>query len=79
MPNRPMATGTKPIPSASCGKPNVMRGTPELTSMPTSPRNTPTMIIRIALMADPCASTTALIRPKTIRLTVSTAVNFKAK
>ena len=42
MPNIPIATGTKPMPSASSGMPRVMRGVPVLTSMPTRPSSSPT-------------------------------------
>jgi len=78
MPNRPMAIGTKLTPSLMSAMPKVMRGTPELTSTPMRPTNTPTTIMAIALAGEPCASTTAPSRPSTMRLTVSTAVNFSA-
>ena len=68
MPNRPMAIGTKLMPSLMSGMPNVMRGTPELTSTPTRPSSTPTTIMAIALGGEPCASTTAPSRPRTMRL-----------
>ena len=79
MPNRPMAIGTKLMPSLMSGMPKVMRGTPELTSTPTRPSSTPTTIMAIALGGEPCASTTAPSRPRMMRLTVSTAVNLSAK
>ncbi len=41
MPKSPMATGTKPMPSASCGMPNVKRVWPEAMSVPTSPSSEP--------------------------------------
>ena len=37
----PMATMTKPMPSASSGMPKVKRGAPELTSVPTRPSSRP--------------------------------------
>ena len=79
MPNRPMAIGTKLMPSVMSGMPNVMRGAPEFTSMPTRPTSTPTMIMAMALAGEPCASTTAPSNPRMTRLTVSTAVNLRAK
>ena len=34
MPNRPIATGTKPMPSDNSGMPNAKRWKPEFTSVP---------------------------------------------
>ncbi len=41
MPNMPIATTTKPMPSESSGMPKVKRSTPELTSVPMRPRSRP--------------------------------------
>ena len=66
MPKKAMASATKPIPSASSGKPKVKRVTPELTSVPTRPSRMPKHTMAIALSSEPRASTTAAIRPNTI-------------
>jgi hypothetical protein len=66
MPNTPIANGTKPIPSARSGRPKVKRVPPVLPSTPTSPRIRPKTIMAMALSTEPCASTTAAIRPTTI-------------
>ena len=58
--------------------PKVMRATPELTSMPTRPSSSPSSTIASDLATEPCASTTAAIRPSTSRLKYSTAVNLSA-
>ena len=67
MPNRPMATGTKPMPSASAEMPNVKRVWPEAMSVPTSPRNSPSTTMATERITEPCASTTAAIMPNTSR------------
>ena len=77
MPNRPMATGTKPMPSPSSAKSKVMRGAPVLTSMPTRPSSRPTSTIATAFSGAPCASTTAPVRPSTIRLKYSGGVELE--
>ena len=56
----------------------VMRGAPVLTSMPTRPSSRPTSTIATAFSGAPCASTTAPVRPSTIRLKYSAALNFRA-
>ncbi len=78
MPNRPMATGTKPMPSPNAGMSSVMRGAPVLTSMPTSPASSPTNTIATAFSGAPCASTTDPTSPSTIRLKYSGALNLSA-
>ena len=67
MPNRPMATGTKPTPSASADMPNVNRVWPEAMSVPTRPRNSPSTTIATERTTEPCASTTAATMPNTSR------------
>ena len=74
----PIATGTKSSPSEISGMPNVIRGAPELTSMPTRPSRMPSSTIASDLATEPWASTTAAINPSTSRLKYSTAVNFSA-
>ena len=66
-PNTPMAMGPMPTPSMSSGIPKLKRATPEFTSVPMRPTSSPSTIIAIALMSEPCASTTAAMRPSTIR------------
>src|SRR5438552_959424 len=66
VPNMPIATMTKPMPSESSGMLKVKRSTPELTSVPTMPSSRPNATIAIALMSEPCASTVAATRPNTI-------------
>ena len=56
----------------------VMRGEPVLTSMPTRPSSSPTSTIATAFSGAPWASTTAPVRPSTIRLKYSAALNFSA-
>ena len=77
-PNMPIATATKPMPSVSSDMPKLKRATPEFTSVPTRPSSSPSTIIAIALMSEPCASTTAAIRPSTISEKYSAAPNFSA-
>ncbi len=55
-----------------------MRGAPVLTSMPTRPSSRPTSTIATAFSGAPWASTTAPVRPSTIRLKYSAALNLSA-
>ena len=55
--------------------PKVKRVPPVLTSVPTSPSSSPSTIIATALRTEPCASTTAAIRPSTISEKYSGAPN----
>ncbi len=55
-----------------------MRGAPLLTSMPTRPSSKPTSTMATAFSGAPCASTTAPVRPSTIRLKYSAALNLSA-
>ncbi len=77
-PNRPIATLTTPRPSVSSGTPKAKRATPELTSVPTMPSRRPRTIIAIAFSSEPCASTTAPIRPSTISEKYSAGPNLSA-
>ena len=77
-PNRPIATLTTPMPSVSSGMPKSKRATPELTSVPTMPSSRPSTIIAMALSSEPCASTTAPIRPSTISEKYSAGPNLSA-
>ena len=77
-PNRPIATPTTPMPSVSSGMPKAKRATPELTSVPTMPSSRPSTIIAIAFSSEPCASTTAPIRPSTISEKYSAGPNLSA-
>ena len=77
-PNNPIATVTTPMPSVSSGMPKANRATPELTSVPTMPSSRPTTIIAIAFSSEPCASTTAPIRPSTISEKYSAGPNLSA-
>ena len=67
MPNRPIATGTKPTPSASAEMPNVKRVWPEAMSVPIRPRNSPSTTMATERTTEPCASTTAATMPNTSR------------
>ena len=67
MPNRPIATGTKPTPSASAEMPNVKRVCPEAMSVPISPRKSPSTTMATERTIEPCASTTAATMPNTSR------------
>ena len=78
MPNMPIATTTKPMPSESSGMPKVKRGTPELTSVPIRPSSRPSTTMAIALTSEPCASTTAATRPSTISEKYSAGPNLSA-
>src|SRR5216117_4073378 len=49
VPNMPMATITKPMPSESSGTPKVKRSTPELTSVPTRPSSRPKITIAMVI------------------------------
>ena len=77
-PNTPIATATKPMPSVSSGTPKLNRAMPEFTSVPTNPSNKPSTIIAIAFSTEPCASTTAAMRPKVISEKYSAGPNLKA-
>ncbi|OJU36891.1 MAG: hypothetical protein BGN94_04135 [Rhizobiales bacterium 68-8] len=65
-PNRPIASATNSMPSVSSIMPKVKRRSPELMSVPTMPSSRPSSTIATALIGEPCASTTAAIRPNTI-------------
>jgi hypothetical protein len=78
MPNIPMATTTKPIPSASWGSSKPKRWTPELTSVPTRPRSRPSTIIPRAWSSEPDASTMEATSPSTIREKYSAGPNLRA-
>ena len=67
MPKRPIATGTKPTPSASAEMPNVKRVWPEAMSVPMSPRKRPSTTMATERTTEPCAKTTAAIMPNTRR------------
>src|SRR4051794_20841022 len=77
-PNSPIATTTTPMPSDSSGMPKSKRATPELTSVPTMPSNSPTTIMAMAFSKEPCASTTAPMSPSTINEKYSAGPNFSA-
>ena len=62
-------------PSVNSVMPNVKRAPPVLPSVPISPISRPRMIMATALITEPCASTTAAIRPSTIREKYSGAPN----
>lgn len=66
MPNRPIAIATNSSPSASSICPKVNRRTPVLMSVPMMPSSRPSRTIATALIGDPCARTTAAIRPNTM-------------
>jgi hypothetical protein len=78
VPNMPIATTTKPMPSESSGMPKVKRSTPEFTSVPMRPSSSPNTTMAIALMSEPCASTVAATRPSTISEKYSDGPNFSA-
>jgi hypothetical protein len=66
IPNSPIATGTKPMPSASSWMPSVIRICPVLRSVPTLPSSSPTRTIVTALSTEPRASTTEPTSPRVI-------------
>ena len=66
-PNRPIASVATSIPSVNSRMPKVKRVPPVLPSVPMRPIKRPSMIIATALTTEPCASTTAAIRPSTMR------------
>src|SRR5256885_16436300 len=73
-----MATTTKLMPSASSGTPKEKRAVPEVTSVPTSPNNSPSTIMPSALMSEPCANTPEATRPSTISEKYSGDWNWSA-
>ena len=75
MPNTPIASVATSIPSVNSVMPKVKRVPPVLPSVPTRPISRPRMIMAIALTTEPCASTTAAIRPSTISEKYSGAPN----
>jgi hypothetical protein len=78
VPNMPMATTTNPMPSESSGTPKVKRSTPEFTSVPINPSSSPNTTIAIALMSEPCASTVAATKPRTMSEKYSDGPNLSA-
>ena len=58
--------------------PKLKRRAPELTSVPTRPRSSPSTTIAIALTSEPRASTTAAIKPHTISEKYSAGPNCRA-
>jgi hypothetical protein len=78
VPNMPIATTTKPMPSDSSGTSKVKRSTPELTSVPIRPSSSPNTTMAIALVSEPCASTVAATRPNTISEKYSAGPNLSA-
>ena len=74
----PIATAVKFRPSVSSGMSKEKRATPEFTSVPTMPSSRPNTTMASALMIEPCASTTAAIRPMTISEKYSAGPNLKA-
>ena len=77
-PNRPIAIGTMPIPSANSGTPNVMRKAPDTTSVPTVPSRRPRTSMPSADSSEPWASTIATIRPRIISDTYSAGPKRRA-
>ena len=74
-PNTPIASTTKSMPSDSSVRPKVKRCAAVWPSVPTRPSSSPSTIMAIALTTEPCASTTAAIRPSTISAKYSGAPN----
>ena len=66
MPNTPIASGTKPMPSNRSLMSKVKRVLPVLTSVPTSPSSMPRKTMPNALSTEPRASTMANTRPSAI-------------
>ncbi len=66
MPNTPIASGTKPMPSNRSLISKVKRVLPVLTSVPTSPSSMPRNTMPKAFSTDPRASTMANTRPSSI-------------
>jgi len=66
MPNMPIASGTKPMPSESSGMLKVKRCWPVCTSVPTRPSPTPATTIAIDLIGLPSVSTAETMRPRNI-------------
>jgi hypothetical protein len=58
--------------------PKLKRRAPEFTSVPTRPSSRPRTTIAIAFTSDPCARTTAAIRPHTIKEKYSAGPNCRA-
>ena len=66
-PNMPMAMTATSMPSAISLQPNVSRSSPLSRSVPTQESRMPTRMTAIAFTTEPRASTTANMRPTTIR------------
>ena len=71
MPNRPMTTGTRPMPSISSSRPKVRRGCAVMLSSPTTPSTMPMQAISNAFAIEPCVRKVRTTRPSTIRLKYS--------
>ncbi len=77
-PNMPIAITASSMPSDSSGISKLKRATPEFTSVPIIPSSSPSTTMASALRNDPCASTTAAIRPSTISAKYSAGPNLNA-
>jgi hypothetical protein len=62
-PNIPIASGMKPMPSRSSGRPIVNLACPLVTSVPTIPSIRPAAVMTIAFSTEPWAMTMAATRP----------------
>ena len=76
--NMPTASTMKSMPSVSSGKPNAMRDSPVLTSVPTLPSSSPSATMASEFSMSPCASTAAATRPISISEKYSGAANCSA-
>ncbi len=65
-PNNPITSATNLMPSDNSTRPNVIRASPVLMSMPTMPSSKPSRIIEMARNTELFASTTAETSPSTI-------------
>ncbi len=74
-PNTPIASTANSMPSESLVRSKVKRCAAVCPSVPTSPSSSPSTIMAIAFTTEPCASTTAAIKPSTISAKYSGAPN----
>ena len=74
-PNRPITTGTRPMPSISSMRPKVSRGCAVMLSSPIRPSTMPMHAISSALAIEPWVRKVSTTRPSTIRLKYSAGPN----
>ena len=74
-PNKPITSGTMPMPSIRWMLPKVRRGCALMLSRPMSPSTRPRQAMNSAFAIEPCVRKVSMTRPSTIRLKYSAGPN----